>query len=240
MKHILSYSSIKEFAKSPAHFLAYINKERKSTPAMELGTAIHMSVLESDKFSNRYDYTELRRNTNAFKDLQKENEDIKYVTKADWYTINKVSQAILEHQLASELVNGADRKEEWVEGKINDVDFKGIIDVQGVNYLADIKTCRDGSPHEFQRQAYNLKYYLQAAIYSELTGIKDFWIITAETVAPFNVTPYLIDKSYMEMGRRLLYSLIEDYKKWDGRWSGYDNILMEGEFFTLTPPTWAK
>tara|TARA_R110000787_G_scaffold43672_2_gene106964 strand:- start:1286 stop:2014 length:729 start_codon:yes stop_codon:yes gene_type:complete len=238
--YTLSYSSIKEFAKSPAHYLAYINRERKSSPAMDLGIAVHMSILEPKKFKDRFSVTELRKNTNAFKDLQKENEKMKFLNKSDWYTVNKLTESVLSHPLASELLDGAERKEEWVEGMIKGIKFRGIVDAYGVNYLVDLKTCRDGSPKEFQRSAYNFQYYLQAAIYSELTGLEDFWIVTAETVAPYNITPYLIDKSYMEMGRRLLYRLIDDFKSWDGEWKGYDTMLSENEFFTLTPPAWAK
>lgn len=239
-KKPLSYSSLKEFAKSPAHYLAYLNREKKSTPAMELGSAIHMSVLEPDKFKERYYFTEHRKNTKAYKELVATNEKMTFLTQSDWSTVNKVSSAVLNHDLARDLIKGADRLEHWVESEIDGVPFKGILDVHGVNYIADLKTTRDGSPNEFTRSAYNLQYHLQAAVYCELTGLKDYWIISAETSSPHNVTPYLVDANYIDMGRELLHKLIQEYKDWDGKWSGYENSLNDGDFFILQPPAWAK
>ena len=51
---VLSYSSIKQFAKSPNHFLQYINREQETTPAMIKGSAFHVLTLEPDKFLDQY------------------------------------------------------------------------------------------------------------------------------------------------------------------------------------------
>lgn len=50
----LSYSSLAAFSVSPRAFIAYKLKERKTTPAMILGEAVHCKVLEPDMFNERY------------------------------------------------------------------------------------------------------------------------------------------------------------------------------------------
>jgi hypothetical protein len=238
----LSYSAIKEFGKSPAHYLAYRNKEKKSTPAMELGTAIHKAVLENEDFYKEYQLCEHRKNTIKYKEKLKEGK--KLLTNSEWYTISRIVDSIEEHRLAKELLDNSTRFELNVEREIKGIPFRGIVDIFGVDYIADLKTTSNGSPTEFQRSCYNFKYYLQAAIYLELTGKEDFWIITAETVAPFNVTPYKLDREYIERGKRELYYLIQKYKEWldctDGIYTGYDYDLEDEKYFILKAPNWAK
>ena len=42
----LSFSSLKSFKKSPREFLAYKKRAIKETPAMRMGTLVHLLVLE--------------------------------------------------------------------------------------------------------------------------------------------------------------------------------------------------
>ena len=51
---VYSYSSIREFLKSPLHFLQYKTGEKKTTDAMRRGVLIHKLLLEPDEFSNEY------------------------------------------------------------------------------------------------------------------------------------------------------------------------------------------
>tara|TARA_R100001079_G_scaffold111005_1_gene88840 strand:+ start:216 stop:944 length:729 start_codon:yes stop_codon:yes gene_type:complete len=242
MKRTLSYSSIKEFQKSPAHFISYINREKKSTPAMELGTAIHKAVLENEDFYKEYQLCEHRKNTIKYKEKLKEGK--KLLNNSDWHTIGRIVDSIEEHNLAKELLDKSTRFEFSIEREIKGLPFKGIIDIFGNDYIADLKTTTNGSPQEFERSCYNFKYYLQAAIYLEMTGKEDFWIITAETTAPYNVTPYKLDNDYIERGRRELYYLIQKYKEWldctDGNYTGYDYDLEDEKYFILKAPKWAK
>lgn len=56
LKHLprLSPSAIAEFLESPAHYLAYKNRQKKETKAMDEGTIIHMACLEPEKFDSMY------------------------------------------------------------------------------------------------------------------------------------------------------------------------------------------
>ena len=50
----LSYSSLKEFAKSPRHYLDYLNRKKETTPAMQFGSMVHCLLLQPDKFDTQF------------------------------------------------------------------------------------------------------------------------------------------------------------------------------------------
>lgn len=56
LKHLprLSPTAIAEFLESPAHYLAYKERKKETTKAMEEGTIIHMAILEPEKFDALY------------------------------------------------------------------------------------------------------------------------------------------------------------------------------------------
>ena len=234
----LSYSSLKEFGKSPAHFIAYKNKERTESAAMRFGTAVHSAVLEPEKFKAEYLTTDVRRGTKAHKALMEENPEKSFLNGSDWFGIGRIKDNVQRNELASDLLNHCDKIEQLVEGEIEGIPFRGFVDAMSSDYLVDLKTTKDGSEREFQRSAFNFKYYLQAAVYRELTGVDDFWIITAENSAPYTITPYLMSQSYLDRGYAELMKLISDFKAWDGKAQGY-TAKTDTEFFTLDAPTWA-
>lgn len=231
----LSYSSLKAFGKSPNHYLSYIAGDSKPSLAMELGTAIHCAVLEPDRFDETYDLSEHRKNTKAYREMAAQRPETTFLNSSDWNTVSRVSDAV-KMQDHHDLISLADRYEVEVTGDIKGLPFRGFVDAMGVNYLVDLKTCRDASPQEFQRSAWNFDYYLQAAVYCELTGLRDFWIVACETQAPYNVVSYYISDEYLDRGRAKLYNLIEKFKAWDGEPQGY---AQGDNYFTLDAPRWA-
>ena len=121
-----------------------------------------------------------------------------------------------------------------LEGEIKGLPFKGFADIIGKDYVADLKSCNDASPEKFSRDAYNLQYHLQAAIYLELTGKDRYYVIAVESSAPFNVAVYEMDFEMITSGRKMLYELIEKFKNWDGLPETYSQKI---ELLSL--PRWA-
>ncbi len=234
----LSFSSLKEFAKSPAHFIAYKNKQKTDTAAMRFGTAVHSAVLEPQKFELEYLPTDLRRNTKAYKALVDDNPSKTFLTGSDWTAIKRIKSNIKGCQMAYDLLSGCNKIEQLVTGTIEGIEFRGFVDAMNTDYMIDFKTTQNGSPKEFGRSAFNFSYYLQAAIYRELTGVQDFWIVTAENQSPYTITPYILSEEYLERGRVELMSLISDFKAWNGEAIGYAGSE-EHEFFVLNAPNWA-
>lgn len=54
----LSSHQLKEFMRSPAHYKALFERKHKASKAMEIGTCIHMALLEPDRFESSLNYEE--------------------------------------------------------------------------------------------------------------------------------------------------------------------------------------
>ncbi len=50
----LSFSSIKQFIRSPQHYIQYLTQERKQTDAMLLGSVVHNLILQPEKFNDNF------------------------------------------------------------------------------------------------------------------------------------------------------------------------------------------
>jgi len=237
-EHVLSFSSIKAFSRSPNHFLNYKAGDRIESPAMRLGTAAHCAVLEPDRWKQDYLLCTERKGTKAYKAILETNPKTILLNKSDYDTAQKIRSSLYEEPAARKLIEDATQIETMVYGNIQGLPFRGIVDAATKQYVCDLKTTRDASPREFQRAAYNNSYHVQAAIYCELTGIEDYWIIAAENTAPYNVVPYKIDKYYLKLGRETLYDWIDRFKAWDGSPTGYNPS--KERCLILTPPAWAK
>lgn len=231
----LSYSSLKAFIKSPAHFLAYKKKDFIESASMRLGTAVHSALLEPEKFKEIYAVTDLRKNTKAYKELASKNPDKIYLNKSDWGSIESIKRRFNQNREACDLIQLCNERETEVKGKIQGVPFRGFVDAmssQGV--IIDLKTTQDASEEGFSKSVYNFSYHLQAAIYKELTGAKEFYIIAIENTSPHNICIYQLSQDALDSGYAMMHKGIDSFKNWDGEETGYVNSGI------LNLPRWAK
>ena len=108
----LSTSALKAFAKSPNHYIEYVNGERKATPAMELGSAIHCAILEPDEWHDRYTIVpKVDRRTKAGKEawelFQKSSEGKTVLTDEQHRTMDMARIAVHADPLAKNLIDTA-------------------------------------------------------------------------------------------------------------------------------------
>lgn len=241
----LSYSSLKAFLKSPNHYLLY-KSGQEPTEAMRKGTAADELILTPESFKSKYyvldeeDILEkLKENKNpratkAYKTwLSKEKEmagERPLLTQEEYDTLTKMKAAVWS---TTNLLEGTERQVE-LTGEIGGIQFRGFADAIG-DAVIDLKTTVNASPDFFQRQSYNLKYHLQAAIYLELSGKSDYFIIAVEKDEPFNCQVYALSNDLIQAGRELLYDGIEKFKRWNGEPEGYTPHV---ELLDL--PRWAK
>jgi len=229
-RNYLSVSALKAFAKSPSHYLSYIGAgDRDQTPAMLLGEMCHCAVLEPDQFRKRYHaipYGVDRRTKEGrehYNDLvaQANGAGAKLVT----HEQHDLAMSMMQRSLASDHPTVKAiyemRTEVQVEGEIAGVPFKGIVDAMNDDMIVELKTTTDGSPEAFARDAAKLGYFLQAAAYTQLTGIRDFQWVVAETVSPFNITVYTPAAHSLAMASAYLDDLIAQWVAWDGAPGGY-------------------
>lgn len=239
MKDYLSYSQLKAFAKSPNHYLAYLAQEFEQTPQMVLGSAIHCKVLEPETYEDRYVVApKVDRRTKEGKAQAEAFEatlgDRTALSVETWEQVAKVTDAVRDTRWASSLLHGTQMFEDVRMGAIAGFRFKAVADMVGDSWIADLKTTSDASPEAFMRQAYNLDYHLQAAIYCELYNLPRFFWIVAETSAPYNVQVYQQSEEAANASRTRMYKLLEEFKNWDGEPAGYSQKCL-----TLDLPRWA-
>ena len=235
-KHLtqLSYSSLKSFIKSPAHFLAYKNRDFVESASMRLGTAVHSALLEPEEFEKIYDVTDLRKNTKAYKEMVALNPDKIYLNNSDWRSIQEIKRRFEQNREASELLDLCSKRETEVKAEIQGVPFRGFVDAMAKDVIIDLKTTQDASSEGFGRSVYNFSYHLQAAIYKELTGASEFYIIAIENIAPHNICIYQLSQDALDSGYAMMSKGIQSFKDWDGEETGYKNNGI------INLPPWAK
>lgn len=240
----LSVSSLKQFMRSPQHFLLYKEGQQEETAAMRFGTAVHCALLEPAKFPKEYTYTDLRKNTKAYKEwLAEQREGIKVLTQGEIVSIRDMATSVQQHPMARHLMK-VPEKEVMLTGELYGVPFRGILDGLGDGVVMDLKTCQDSSPDEFSRSAYNFKYYAQLAAYRMLAkqnghDIHSCYIVAVESKAPYSVAVYQVPEYYLIMGEQWLENAVGLFKEWDGISLGYD-YLLSTKSMELHPPAWAQ
>ena len=236
----LSYSSLKQFAISPNHFLAYKARETKPTASMILGTALHTMVLEPAEFDARYliipDGT--RRGTKAFKEFEalaaSKGNDVEILKEGELVPIKRMRDNIFDHPQAGQLLAKCDTFEQRSSWTFNGIEFHGFVDAEGPEVIVDLKTTQDASERKFTRQLIDLKYYWQAALYLAASGYKkQFFIIAVENKSPHNVAVYKLSQQFIDLAVNQLVETTNRFKKWDGMPESYSNDIID-----ITPPNY--
>lgn len=235
----LSYSALKAFAKSPNHYLQYVNREHRTTDAMKLGAVAHCLALEPEQFQHIYAIApEADRRTKVGKEIylqfENDNAHLEVITSELHDQACAIADAVHAHPKAMYLLRGKNMEQE-IQGTINGMQFRGIADAIDEHDIIDLKTCRDASPSAFARDVANFDYYLQAAIYLRLTGQRSYFWIAVESAAPYNVAVYEPDHDALEVMDMYLDHLIKKFEAWDGKPSGYTDQVS-----TITLPPWHK
>lgn len=249
--HGFSKSWTDKLRHSPAHLLDSINGDPfESTPAQQLGTAVHCCALESDRFKREYvTGPDVSGATKEYKTFKREAE-------AKGLTVLNVKESRWCHAIADRvkkhpIIQSVLRKPHWVEPSIV-WDIDGYVckcrpDLVSLEdrIIIDLKTTKDGSPVGFAREMARYHYHVQAAWYMDglatITGEPwdAFWFIAAEKRRPFLASVYRIDrgsKAY-QLGRDEYRDSFERYRSCmkTGIWQGYGDEVIDIEL-----PEWAS
>jgi len=238
----LSFTALKEFAKSPSHFIAYKQKKTTDSPAMRRGRLIHKLVLEPQDFAKEFAVAPTcDRRTKVGKELWHDfeffctNNNITPVTQAEYQEAQDVAAAIQANDISRELLRSCKHFEQHIEGDIFGIDFHGYVDAMG-DCIVDLKTTQNAEPDAFVRTVINNRYYLQAAIYFHLTGIDRFLFIAVETAQPFSVAVYELSSEWFQIGEMQLEAYVNEFKKWVSE--GMPPRSYVSEVKMLNPPSW--
>lgn len=238
-REYLSASALNAFLKSPNHYLAYVSKEIKPTPAMIFGSALHCRILEPEEFENRYAVApKIDRRTKAGKEawqgFQMINQGKEILSEIDAIQIETMKEKIDQDPIARDLL---DHCLEYEIEKIDSrgkIPMKGIADGLGSNFVVDLKTTQDSSPEKFKRSAFSFGYHIQAAIYRRIFDVDKFFWIAIEKDAPFNIMIFEQGQKARQMSDEFLDRAIDRFIAWDGSPGSYESGIIDLDF-----PAWA-
>ena len=243
MVEYLSKSSLDQLHKSPAHFQAYIQGEKKEpTSAMNFGSLVHSVLFDQDDYaimpSCDRRTKEGKMLYEAFLEIAEGKELI--VTSEQHEQALLIAQSVAKHPKAAALLSEG-VAEIPVFGQLGGMPAKCKPDFYNTkfNVLIDLKTTNDASPTEFAKSVWNFRYHVQAAMYMDLTNAKRFFFIAVEKEAPFNCEIYELDEESIAIGRAEYLADIETYKKClkTDNWHGYTE---EAAIHVIGLPAWAK
>ena len=245
-----NWSNLKQYAKSPAHYQAYIQNPPEQTPAMLLGRAVHSLLLEPDLFAEQYATApDVDRRTKAGREewaaFEAEYRDKDILTQAQHDLAHGMARSVFESDKARMLLSLCSEREltlTW-DDPVTGITCKSRLDaVDLVNGLAlDIKTTEDASPQAFSRTCYNYQYYGQAAFYLEALRQNGFMInrfifLAIEKKPPYGCSLYLCSDELLAAGRVLFQGCLNKHAECleSNAWPGYPETI-----HTLDLPAWA-
>lgn len=246
----LNFSGAKELLKSPAHYQAYLAREREETKALRVGSYVHALVLQPDVAVTAFAVApEVDKRTKEGKAAYAEWAS----TLAEGATILSADEAALAQNVATAMANA--RNELGVSFTETEVMFithdgdtpvKVAIDAVGSDgYLYDLKTTEDASPAGFLKAVRAYRYNLQAYVYRTAweRGFKQrplgFRFIVCEKEPPYATAVY-------EIGPELMSYAVSDWEKacklWNecnatNVWPGYGSAVQVVDIKSTTTAT---
>jgi exodeoxyribonuclease VIII len=244
----VNISTLKHFKDTPSKAKRRMDFPRAPSPAMELGTAIHMAILERDRFLDTYTVRpQVDARTKAGKEaLAKARDGGKIpLEQADYEAALMTGEKLRSSPFYSQFLDGGLYETSWFAEHDYGVRMKGRLDVwlPEKNVIVDIKTCESADERSFAKDAYKYHYHAQAAWYSDLvrltTGrpVDGYVILAVEKAEDRDVRAFWLSSELIQAGRSA-YS--EWLGKWlvcekTGSWPGYEPSLV-----TLDLPNWMR
>jgi hypothetical protein len=246
----LSYSGLKLFARSPAHYFAWMRDERR--PIIERagqleGTLAHCATLEPGEYPFRYAVgPDVSRATKDWKDFVARHPGYVCIKPAQHVAAMAQAASIRAHPEIAALLKKGDAevsafwqdpetgvacqcRPDWVHPIGRDLDESVI--------LVDVKTYSDASPSEFSRQVARKRYHWQAAWYSDgyalaaNVEVLGFVFVAVETEWPYAACAVMLDDDSLDVARRELRPLVRCYQECNasGVWPGYPPTIEQIE-----------
>ena len=246
----LSFSSLKQFGKSPAHFVGYKKRIFKQSAPMRRGWLTHLITLEPEKIEELQVLDVATRANKQYKEAVANHKDGEngVFTSREMLEAQNLALAVREHPLANKLISEAICVEKHLKWEMDGVKFHGYADIIGSDYIADLKIT-DNEPKKIQRWVMDNLYHMQLAMYSEAVFPgRDMtnYLITVDPNSPHGVVVYELSREMMEDGLKQAQLEITMFKIWFKEWDGestprsYDFYERENEPMILELPNWYK
>lgn len=233
----VNWSTLKLLDLSPAHYRQALLEAYEDSDFKKLGRACHISTYEPELFKSRCVVWEGKaRRGGDWEDFVDRHPDDEILTVHQYETSLAVGRAVRACAMAKPYIEGG-KGEVTLLWKSGDVDCKSRLDwVAEIGAIADLKTMNrlgGASPVAFGRTAKNMKYGTQAAFYrrayESVTGkLLPYFLIAAETMAPYAVQVYQLTDEQLLQGEHHYEQLLTLYRGCRDRnvWQQYSNEVM--------------
>lgn len=238
MKHGRDYfspSQLKKLFLSVGQLNAYLKKAFQSSSAMDLGTAVHMRLLEPSKYMETYvtiDDTEIKAeiggkrptSTKKYSDwldkVKEDNKDKILLSTDDVYIIDTIYRKCAMSGVIDTFFTDGEA-EKTVRGVASGFEdqFEAlcIIDYDTEFQSVDLKTTSKPL-HKFRFDANELGYDIQAAVTNAIND-KDFVFVVVQTVEPFDIGIFTCSDAFMERGQWKVNQALENYKGYEDEYT---------------------
>lgn len=244
----MSISTLKAMAESPKKYHYSLTAPRVETPAMALGTATHLAILEPHRMALEFApvYPGAVRRGKEWDAHQALHEGKTILSQTELDQVVGMAASVADYAPAKKyLAKGeAEVSMQWRDlatgrtcrGRIDWLHVDG-----GRHIITDLKTTKDGTPKGFGTSA--ARYYLeQAAYYTdgyyEATGVMpEFKFLVVESSAPYECTLFNVPDGLIQRGRlsyQRLLAKLEDCETLDSWPSAVESEI------DLELPRWAE
>jgi len=257
----LSKSSLKAFRKSPRHYLAYLDKKFKATPAMILGSVVDTLTLEPDKFDKRFMVFQKATGkgsvaANNEMKMKAAEKKITLITEEQYQTAQNCVEALYSHEESRQLLEakkGIQKRLSW-RNKSTNLPLIGYQDFEAhvweTDFVIDLKTAASADPMEFNRSASKFEYDLDVGAYLDAHHkiwyrFPSFIFLVVETTEPFNVSVIFVDDTTAGEAKDEFYGTLKAFRHCMNNYPdfnvGYEFRLMGTKgYFNLELPKWKK
>jgi hypothetical protein len=187
----VNFSSLKWMAVSPLHYRYWLAHKLPDTPSMELGRAVHMAVLEPQRFMHFEDAP--RKRTRRISDAP-----------TMWQVADIIAGHVASNKEAASLLRYAET-ERSVLWEMDGIKCKARVDAIKHGRVIELKTTR--SIVGFRNAVRRYHYDAQLAWYCDAIGFDMAAIIVAETQPPYDVATCEVPRAMLARGR-------ETYRGW--------------------------
>lgn len=245
----VNHSSLRRMAESPLHYRhAKDQPASGATDAMRIGTALHVHMLERERFSDLVAVSPVFSGKGSVAlraDWQALHEGMCVIDDSEHAQVLGMGRAISAHPEARKYAEKPGLREVvvvWID-EATGLKCKARCDkfFPTIGLGVDIKTTRDASPEAFEKSIADYGYHTQLAFYAQ--GVRaatkstaEFIIVAVENESPHGCAVYEVDPDAIAIGeaycRHWLARVAECEKS--GVWPGYSQEVMR-----IGLPVWA-
>lgn len=177
----LSYSALKEFAISPAHFLRYKTDQKEQTEAMQIGQLQHTLILQPDQVEQKFmflqkpipDATWAKTENKSYKEnmqLAAMRDNKILLDAAHFEDAITLRNKLYNHKFFEALLAEMVEAEKEIRFDYDSYKWHGFIDGSGLGFNFDLKAVPNAAPDKLKWIQRDRKFHWQAYLYNYATG----------------------------------------------------------------------